>query len=157
VAGTTTACRTAATTRCGTCPTGSTAGASRPATARPRARRQASSCPNRSKWLTRPSKQCNPSQTQARAANARAGFGSRSRLVVDQLRVGWSNTGAARYRLGRLPRQRFNLRRIMALDSGIGDGSSLIPIQGEPLVQLDNDAPYWFLHPLFESLREETG
>ena len=59
--------------------------------------------------------------------------------------------------MARLPRQRFNLRRIMALDIGIGDGSSLIPIQGEPLVQLDNDAPYWFLHPLFERLREETG
>src|SRR5262245_51246580 len=45
----------------------------------------------------------------------------------------------------------------MALDVGVGDGSSLVPIQGEPLLWLEDDAPYWFLYPLFESLAAQTG
>ena len=44
----------------------------------------------------------------------------------------------------------------MSLDIGIGDGSSPQPLPGEPLIQLDNDGPYWFLYPLFERLWTET-
>lgn len=45
----------------------------------------------------------------------------------------------------------------MALDVGIGDGKSLIPVQNEPSLFLEDDGYYWFLHPLFERLRTETG
>jgi hypothetical protein len=45
----------------------------------------------------------------------------------------------------------------MALDLGIGDGVSLIPQQSEPSLWLESDGYYWFLHPLFEKLRSETG
>jgi hypothetical protein len=44
----------------------------------------------------------------------------------------------------------------MALDIGIGDGTSLIPVQGEPSLYLEDDGYYWFLHPLFERLCAET-
>ena len=45
----------------------------------------------------------------------------------------------------------------MALDIGVGNGSSLVPVEGEPALQLDNDGYYWFLHPLFARLQAETG
>jgi hypothetical protein len=45
----------------------------------------------------------------------------------------------------------------MSLDIGVGDGSSFIPAQGEPSLSLDDDGYYWFLHPLFERLRTDTG
>src|SRR5947209_5587625 len=45
----------------------------------------------------------------------------------------------------------------MALDIGIGDGSSLIPVQDEPSLFLEDDGYYWCLHPLFERLGAETG
>ena len=45
----------------------------------------------------------------------------------------------------------------MSLDIGIGDGSSLVPVQGEPSLFLDNNGYYWFLHPLFGRLQAETG
>jgi hypothetical protein len=45
----------------------------------------------------------------------------------------------------------------MALDIGVGDGSSLVPVQGEPSLWLEDAAPYWFLHPLFERLAAVTG
>jgi hypothetical protein len=45
----------------------------------------------------------------------------------------------------------------MALDLGIGDGISLIPMQTEPSLWLNSDGYYWFLHPLFERLRDETS
>ena len=45
----------------------------------------------------------------------------------------------------------------MALDIGIGNGTSLSPVKGEPSISLDNDGYYWFLHPLFEDLRTTTG
>lgn len=44
----------------------------------------------------------------------------------------------------------------MALDIGIGNGSSYIPVQGEPSLWMDDGAAYWFLHPLFLDLRTET-
>src|SRR5262249_15998931 len=45
----------------------------------------------------------------------------------------------------------------MALDVGIGDGTSLIPMPSEPSLCLNSDGYYCFLHPLFERLRTETG
>jgi hypothetical protein len=45
----------------------------------------------------------------------------------------------------------------MALDIGVGDGSSRVPIPDEPWLSLDNDAIYSFLHPLFGRLQTETG
>jgi hypothetical protein len=45
----------------------------------------------------------------------------------------------------------------MALDIGVSDGSSLVPVQGEPSLWLQDDAPYWFLLPLFERLAAQTG
>ena len=45
----------------------------------------------------------------------------------------------------------------MALDIGVGDGASLVPVQGEPALYLDDDGYYWFLHPLFARLQAETG
>lgn len=45
----------------------------------------------------------------------------------------------------------------MSLDIGVGNGSSLIPVQDEPSLSLENDGYYWFLHPLFERLAMETG
>jgi hypothetical protein len=45
----------------------------------------------------------------------------------------------------------------MALDIGIGNGTSLSPVNGELSISLDNDGYYWFLHPLFEDLRAATG
>lgn len=44
----------------------------------------------------------------------------------------------------------------MALDIGIGDGSSFGPVQNEPSLQLD-DGYYWFLYPLFVDLARTTG
>jgi len=45
----------------------------------------------------------------------------------------------------------------MALDIGVGDGSSPVPSRDEPLLSLNDDAIYSFLHPLLERLRWETG
>lgn len=45
----------------------------------------------------------------------------------------------------------------MSLDIGVGDGSSLIPMRDEPSLSLEGDAIYWFLHPLFDRLRLQTG
>jgi hypothetical protein len=45
----------------------------------------------------------------------------------------------------------------MALDIGVGDGCSLTPMQNQSSLCLENDGVYWFLHPLFERLRVETG
>jgi len=45
----------------------------------------------------------------------------------------------------------------MALNIGIGDSTSLIPVQGEPSLCLEDDGYYWFLYPLFDRLRVETG
>ena len=45
----------------------------------------------------------------------------------------------------------------MALDVGIDVGSSLIRAQGETWLRMENAAPCWFLHPLFEKLRAQTG
>jgi hypothetical protein len=45
----------------------------------------------------------------------------------------------------------------MALDIGVGDGFSSVPARGEPTLFRENDGCYWFLHPLFERLRAETG
>ena len=49
----------------------------------------------------------------------------------------------------------------MALDVGIGDGVSLIPLQSEPSLQLNSEGYsegyYWFLHSLLERLQSETG
>ena len=45
----------------------------------------------------------------------------------------------------------------MTLDLGIGDGVSLIPLHSEPSLWMNSDGYYWFLHPLFERLRSETG
>jgi hypothetical protein len=44
----------------------------------------------------------------------------------------------------------------MALDIGIGDGSSFCPLQNERSLQLD-EGYYWFLHPLYEDLARVTG
>jgi hypothetical protein len=55
----------------------------------------------------------------------------------------------------------YGVRRLdggrMSLDIGIGDGSSLVPVPGEPSLFLDDDGYYWFLHPLFGRLQAETG
>jgi hypothetical protein len=45
----------------------------------------------------------------------------------------------------------------MSLVIGIGDGRSIWPVEGEPKAELDDDGYYWFLHPLFWELAEETG
>jgi hypothetical protein len=45
----------------------------------------------------------------------------------------------------------------MALDIGVGDGSSMTPDLGEPSLSLNDDGYYWFLHPLWERLQSETG
>ncbi len=45
----------------------------------------------------------------------------------------------------------------MSLNIGVGDGSSVMPVQGEPSLFLQSDGYYWFLHPLFERLAAETG
>jgi hypothetical protein len=45
----------------------------------------------------------------------------------------------------------------MSLAIGIGAGSSLVPVQGEPSLFLDDDGYYWFLHPLFGKLQAKTG
>jgi hypothetical protein len=45
----------------------------------------------------------------------------------------------------------------MAIDIGVGDGSSFIPVTGEPTFCMDNDPAYCFLQPLFERLALETG
>lgn len=45
----------------------------------------------------------------------------------------------------------------MSLEIGIGYGSSLVPLQGEPSLFLDDNGYYWFLHPLFARLQAETG
>ena len=45
----------------------------------------------------------------------------------------------------------------MSLDIGVGNGSSFVPVQGEPALYLDDDGYYWFLHPLFARLQAETG
>lgn len=45
----------------------------------------------------------------------------------------------------------------MAVDIGVGDGSSLAPASDEPWLCLNDDGYYWFLHPLFERLHAETG
>jgi hypothetical protein len=47
--------------------------------------------------------------------------------------------------------------RFMVLEIGIGDGSSLMPVQGEPSLFMEDDASVTFLYPLFEKLAEETG
>jgi hypothetical protein len=45
----------------------------------------------------------------------------------------------------------------MSLDVGVGDGSSLGRISGEPSFSLEDGALYWFLHPLFVTLATRTG
>jgi hypothetical protein len=45
----------------------------------------------------------------------------------------------------------------MSLDIVVADRSSHVPVASEPPLQLDDDARYWFLHPLFERLRSQTG
>jgi hypothetical protein len=45
----------------------------------------------------------------------------------------------------------------MALQIGIGYGSSSTPLQSEPSLWLESDGYYWFLHASFERLRDETG
>jgi hypothetical protein len=45
----------------------------------------------------------------------------------------------------------------MALDIGLDDGLSMGPCPSEPSLSLDDDGYYWFLHPLWERLRSETG
>jgi hypothetical protein len=45
----------------------------------------------------------------------------------------------------------------MSLEIGIGDGKALVPLRGEPLLYMEDAAPYWFLYPLFEKLYAETG
>src|SRR5262245_12558750 len=40
---------------------------------------------------------------------------------------------------------------------GVGDGSSLTPVPGEPSLILEDDGYYSFLHPWFERLAAETG
>jgi hypothetical protein len=45
----------------------------------------------------------------------------------------------------------------VALDIGIGNGSSLCPLATEPQLSLDDDGYYWFLHPFIEELRTTTG
>jgi hypothetical protein len=49
------------------------------------------------------------------------------------------------------------LVNFMAVDIGIGDGTSSMLLQSEPSIGLESDGYYWFLHPLFERLRAETG
>jgi hypothetical protein len=44
----------------------------------------------------------------------------------------------------------------MALEIGVGDGSSLYPVEGEPALSMEDAAAYWFLHPLFEKLTAAT-
>jgi hypothetical protein len=45
----------------------------------------------------------------------------------------------------------------MTLAIGVGDGCSLVPDPGELSLWLEDDAAYWFLHPLFERLAAQTG
>ncbi|HEV3146083.1 MAG TPA: hypothetical protein VGZ47_19505 [Gemmataceae bacterium] len=47
----------------------------------------------------------------------------------------------------------------MSVSIGVGDaaGSQLWPVEAEPSLWLDSDGYYWYLHPLFEKLRDETG
>jgi hypothetical protein len=45
----------------------------------------------------------------------------------------------------------------MALDIGLDVGGSMSPSRSEPSLTLDDDGYYWFLHPLWERLRPETG
>jgi hypothetical protein len=45
----------------------------------------------------------------------------------------------------------------MTLAIGVGDGCSLVPDPGQPSLWLEDDAAYWFLHPLFERLAAQTG
>jgi hypothetical protein len=45
----------------------------------------------------------------------------------------------------------------MALDIGVDAGSSLGLVWDEPTLCLQDDALYWFLHPLFERLRAQTS
>jgi hypothetical protein len=45
----------------------------------------------------------------------------------------------------------------MALDIGVGDGKTFVPSPDEPTITLDDDGYYWFLHPLFERLANDTG
>ncbi len=43
------------------------------------------------------------------------------------------------------------------LDIGVGNAAGKPPIPIEPILTLDDDGYYWFLHPLFEELRAATG
>ena len=45
----------------------------------------------------------------------------------------------------------------MALLLGIGAGTSAMPMPSEPSLWLDSDGYYWFLHPLIERLKAQTG
>jgi hypothetical protein len=45
----------------------------------------------------------------------------------------------------------------MPLDIGVGSGTSFVPDPAEPLVQLDDDGYYWFLHPLIKELYGQTS
>ena len=45
----------------------------------------------------------------------------------------------------------------MAVEIGVSDGASLNPAQDEPTIWLTSDGYYWFLHPLIERLRTDTG
>ncbi len=48
-------------------------------------------------------------------------------------------------------------RQIMSLEIGIGQDSSWTPDRSEPLLYLEDDGYYWFLHPLLERLAKATG
>ncbi|WP_394796356.1 hypothetical protein [Armatimonas sp.] len=43
------------------------------------------------------------------------------------------------------------------LQIGLGTSASPIPHSDQPLLFLNNDGYYWFLHPLFTQLAEQTG
>jgi hypothetical protein len=46
----------------------------------------------------------------------------------------------------------------MGVDIGISDDETCIyPRRDEPIVTLEDDGYFWFLHPLFEELARETG
>ena len=45
----------------------------------------------------------------------------------------------------------------MALDIGIGDGTSLAPMRTEPALALDDDAIFWHSTPLFDKIFNATG
>jgi hypothetical protein len=51
----------------------------------------------------------------------------------------------------------FRGEKQVSVDIGIGDGTSMLPVAGEPSLGFINDGYYWFLYPYFEHLRSGTG